>query len=95
MEKKINELFDELTLTDMELETAKLAQQGLVNAIESGLESRVTVPTVTLEEVLAMSKLILKQIEAAGKQFEVTIKKVDEMARQRAEEMARQGVSRE
>lgn len=79
----------------MELETAKLAQQGLVNAIESGLESRVTVPTVTLEEVLAMSKLILKQIEAAGKQFEVTIKKVDEMARQRAEEMARQGVSRE
>lgn len=89
MEKKIDELFDELTLTDIELETVKLAQQGLVNAIESGLESRVTVPTVTLEEVLAISKLILRQIGITRKQFSVAIQRADEMARQRAEEINR------
>lgn len=85
----MDELFDELTLTDIELETAILAQQGLVNAIESSLESRVTVPTVTLEEVLAISKLILRQIEITRKQFSVTIQRADEMARQRAEEINR------
>ncbi len=89
MEKKMDELFDELTLTDIELETAILAQQGLVNAIESSLESRVTVPTVTLEEVLAISKLILRQIGITRKQFSVTIQRADEMARQRAEEINR------
>lgn len=85
----MDELFDELTLTDIELETAILAQQGLVNAIESSLESRVTVPTVTLEEVLAISKLILRQIGITRKQFSVTIQRADEMARQRAEEINR------
>lgn len=82
MEKKINELFDELALMGIELETVKLAQQGLEKAIESSLEGCVTVTPVTLDEVLAISKLILKQIETAGKQLEVTIEKTGEMARQ-------------
>lgn len=71
----MKELYNKLVDVDVELETSQYAQQGLVRNISDICQSMDS--PYLLNEVQAVSELILKQITETRKQLEVVIGEVE------------------